>query len=78
VSVIEDNEFARLAARATDTEVLTQNLIDLALHRDSDDNVSALAIRIRQISSNAFSPDSGQRRGVGIYNFFRSRLTGNV
>jgi PPM family protein phosphatase len=77
-SVIEDDEFARLATRASDPEALTQNLIDLALSRDSDDNVSALAIHIQQVAPKADSADSGQRRGVGIYNFFRSRLTGNL
>jgi protein phosphatase len=77
-SVIQDDEFAHLTACGTGTESLTRNLIDLALQRESDDNVSALAIHIQQVSQRTANTNTRQRRGVGIYNFFRSRLSSNL
>lgn len=49
-SVIEDREFAELARRAAGAEELSQRLIDLALERQSDDNVSAISVRIQSLT----------------------------
>ncbi len=43
-AVIEDDEFARLAEQATRAEELSRQLIDLALDRHSDDNVSVIVV----------------------------------
>ena len=49
-SVIEDHEFADLAAAAPSAEKLGQSLIDLALRRETDDNISAVVIYIRRLT----------------------------
>jgi serine/threonine protein phosphatase PrpC len=49
-SVIEDHEFADLAGAAPSAECLSQSLIDLALRRDTDDNISAVVIYIRRLA----------------------------
>jgi len=43
-SVIEDNEFEKLAAANTNPENLSREIVELALERDHDDNLSAVAI----------------------------------
>ncbi len=50
-SVIEDQEFAALAASASDTTRFSQGLIDLALERQSDDNLSVVAIHLHHLGS---------------------------
>jgi serine/threonine protein phosphatase PrpC len=47
-SVIEDNEFAGLAGDTPPDEI-SQNLIDLALRRDTDDNVSVVAFHLQKL-----------------------------
>ncbi|MGB8644409.1 MAG: protein phosphatase 2C domain-containing protein [Anaerolineae bacterium] len=49
-SVIEDDEFAALASRTRSAHELSRALIDLALARETDDNVSAIAIHIHHLS----------------------------
>lgn len=48
-SVLEDNEFARVALEPS-TEQSSQNLIDLALSRHSDDNVSAVVLHLQKLT----------------------------
>jgi len=49
-SVIEDYEFAALAYDIENPRDLSHVLIDTALKRDSDDNLSLIAIRIEQLA----------------------------
>jgi PPM family protein phosphatase len=49
-SVIEDHEFADLAVAAPSADDLSQSLIDLALRRNTDDNISAVVIYIRRLA----------------------------
>lgn len=49
-SVLEDNEFAHVALEPS-TEQSSQNLIDLALSRHSDDNVSAVVLHLQKLTS---------------------------
>jgi protein phosphatase len=49
-SVIEDDEFAELAAEARSAHELSTTLIDLALARQTDDNVSAITVYIHSLS----------------------------
>jgi protein phosphatase len=48
-SVIQDDEFAQYAGQYPNPAELNQALIDLALHRQSDDNVSVVAVRIKTV-----------------------------
>jgi len=49
-SVIEDDEFADLAAAAPSANYLSQSLINLALERNTDDNISAVVIYIHRLA----------------------------
>jgi len=71
-SVIEDREFALLAASAIDTNDFSQDLIDLALERQSDDNLSVVAIHLHQLGP-AESP-AEQRRSWNLLSPFRRRV----
>jgi PPM family protein phosphatase len=73
-SVIEDDEFASVAANTGDTDSLSQGLIELAMERESDDNASAIAIHIQRLSAAVATATQRQ----GLYSFLRNRLTGNL
>jgi serine/threonine protein phosphatase PrpC len=70
-SVIEDDEFARLAAQARGSEALAQEILNLALERHTDDNVSAIAIHLRRLAPGLAQEKS--RRGWNWTGFRRSR-----
>ncbi len=70
-SVIEDQEFAQLAASASDMPSLSQSLIDQALERQSDDNLSVVAIHLHHLGpSEAAEP----RRSWNLFAPFRRRV----
>lgn len=48
-SVIEDEEFGSLASTTRDPAQLSKNILDLALERDSDDNVSLITVFFRHL-----------------------------
>jgi len=48
-SVIEDEDFARLAHGSTSPQTLSKGLIDLALDHDTDDNVSVVSIFVNHL-----------------------------
>jgi protein phosphatase len=48
-SVIDDEEFGRLASKAVSAEQLNQTIVDLAMKRESDDNVSAVTIILHKL-----------------------------
>lgn len=62
-SVIEDQEFAEQADRAGDVHALAQNLVDLALERETDDNCSVVAVRIRGFRFQSFEEEPRKERG---------------
>jgi len=58
-SMIEDEEFAGLADRAETPRALSQALIDLALERESDDNVTVISVFVRQLAAAGAEPRRG-------------------
>jgi protein phosphatase len=74
-SVIEDHEFAQFAADARDAADLSQRLIDAALDRESDDNLSAVVVHIHHLDQAV--PESPVRRAWSVPQFFRRRLYGH-
>jgi serine/threonine protein phosphatase PrpC len=70
-SMIQDDEFAKLAADSRDAQTLSQNLIDLAIDRESDDNVSVIAIHLQRLAS---TPEREVRRGWSWPNLLRKRV----
>lgn len=73
-SVIQDDEFASMTESASNLEEVSQRLIDLALERDSDDNVSVIAIHAEKLAEMPVGIDS--KRGFGLPQLIRSRFSG--
>jgi protein phosphatase len=48
-SVIEDEEFAQVASGSPSMEEASRNLIDLALHHNTDDNASVVIFHLRKL-----------------------------
>ena len=74
-SMIQDDEFAEMTVDSKDTQTLSQNLIDLALDRQSDDNVSVIAIHLQRLA-----PVTGHeaRRGWSLPDLIRKRVYGHT
>lgn len=49
-SVIEDDEFAKVAAQTHRARELSESLIELALERSTDDNASAITLHVTDLS----------------------------
>jgi PPM family protein phosphatase len=56
-SVVEDAEFAALAKASPGPEDLSRQIYELAMNRDSDDNLSVIALYIRRLAEGG-SPDT--------------------
>lgn len=48
-SVVDDDEFAQTAGESS-VDAIAQNLVDLALSRDTDDNVSVVVLQLRKLT----------------------------
>lgn len=48
-SVIEDEEFARVVREQAPMDLISRNLINLALQRETDDNASAVVFHLRKL-----------------------------
>ncbi len=57
-SVVEDAEFSLLATDCSGPEDLSRRIYELAMNRDSDDNLSVVALYIRRLPSGSPSDDS--------------------
>lgn len=58
-SVIDDDEFGMLASKVVSAEQLNQTIIDLAMKRGSDDNVSAVTIILHKLIKQQTEHGSG-------------------
>jgi protein phosphatase len=73
-SVIEDDEFAELAYDLENPYHLCQVLLDKAIKRDSDDNLSIIVLRVEKIVPSAVT---AERRGfLPFAHFLRQRMNG--
>ncbi len=70
-SVIDDDEFGMLASKAVSAEKLNQTIVDLAMKRGSDDNVSAVTIMLHKLVAQQTKYGS---RFSKIIKRFRGRL----
>ncbi len=70
---VEDNEFAEITMAKREPEQISQSLIETALARHSDDNVSALVIHAVQLTSSLVSPENNR---FSLTQFILGRLTG--
>jgi serine/threonine protein phosphatase PrpC len=60
-SVIEDDDFARVAAERAPADLISQNLIDLALQNETDDNASVVVIHLKKLAAVAAGHESPQK-----------------
>ena len=58
-SVLQDEEIGRLAWESGSLEVFSQRIFDLAMERDSDDNLSVIALRFHKLDSRIPAPAKG-------------------
>jgi protein phosphatase len=71
-SVIEDVEFAELAYDLENPHHLSQVLLDMAMKRDSDDNLSIIALHVEKTIPSAVTTE---KRGILPFtHFLRQRL----
>jgi len=73
---VEDDEFPQVVLSTGDPEQISHSLIDLAMNRDSDDNLSAVTIHIQQLTLEAAT--NGERRSWGLPQLIRGKLMGKV
>jgi protein phosphatase len=59
-SVIEDNDFAKVAAEKTHVDMISQNLIDLALQHETDDNASVVVFHLKKLAASFAEHESQQ------------------
>jgi len=59
-SVIEDADFARVAAKHTSVDSISQNLIDLALQHETDDNASVVVFHLKKLVEASAAHESPQ------------------
>ena len=67
-SVIQDEEFAQSVMESKEVDQVCQNLVNLALDRQTDDNVSVVTIHVRELS-----PVPQKIEPRHILNLFRNR-----
>jgi PPM family protein phosphatase len=60
-SVIEDDDFARVAAEKASVDLISQNLIDLALQHETDDNASVVVFHLKKLVAVHADPESQQK-----------------
>ena len=62
-SVIEDDEFVRVAAEKAPVDLISQNLIDLALQHETDDNASVVVFHLKKLVAATTEHESQQKNG---------------
>ncbi len=71
---VQDHEFGEIAQDIRNPEAISKALIDLALSRDSDDNVSVIVVHVQQVAARAAAPQSSW----GLPNLIRNKLMGRA
>lgn len=64
-SVIEDDELAQVASRPVSMDVLSQNLIELALQNQTDDNASVVVFHLHKLHSQEDDGDAQSTNWFG-------------
>jgi protein phosphatase len=75
-SVLEDDAIAEVASQEPDPQTVSQRLIERALDAQSDDNVSAVTVRVQQLAD--APARTTQRRSFSLQGLFRSRSSNSA
>jgi serine/threonine protein phosphatase PrpC len=70
-SVIEDDELAQAASASRSVEDASQNLIDLALHHDTDDNASVVVFHLHKLVPLPTEHHTHNRKNTGWFQSLR-------
>jgi len=73
---IEDDEFAQITHTMKETEPICETLVETAIERKSDDNVSAVAIHVQTVAAEATV--SSERRVWALPQVLRGKLIGKA
>jgi protein phosphatase len=73
-AVIEDDEFARVALDIRMPQRISEALIETAIGRESDDNISAITIHVQQVAPGA----TAARRGFSLGSLLRGKSPGKA
>lgn len=74
-SVIEDDEFARVARSSDSMGEVSQNLIDLALQNNTDDNASVVVFHLRKLHPLAVDQESSEEKSTGWFQKLRKLVS---
>ena len=74
-SVIEDEEFARVANEAPSADEVSRNLIDLALDHQTDDNASVVVFHIRRLTPVSSEQPSDNGEALGWFQKLRKMVS---
>jgi PPM family protein phosphatase len=75
-SVLDDHEFAEIAEHAGDPIGLARQTVKLALERDSDDNLSVVAIHAERLAR--VPVEANNQRNWSLPQIFKGRSTGKA
>jgi protein phosphatase len=70
-SVIEDTEFSEIISSGLNPEILCSRLIDLAMDRESDDNLSIAIIYLNKLVPTPLDANSQQKKISKLFNKFK-------
>lgn len=63
-AVVEDEEFAQMATSSGDPEELSRKIYELAMQRESDDNLSVVAVYLRKLVAAPSAQGQASLRGL--------------
>ena len=70
-SVVEDHEFTQAVNESRSMNEASQNLIDLALHHNTDDNASVVVFHLHKLVPVSAEQHAGNRKNIGWFQSLR-------
>ena len=74
-SVVEDEEFGKVASEPHSVDVISRNLIDLALHHETDDNASVVVFHLRKLIPATTESKPHQEGGMNWFQNLRKLVS---
>ena len=74
-SVIEDEEFAQVTNEASSVEEISQNLINLALDKNTDDNASVIVFHLRKLIPVSSRQEIHNEKSTGWFQKLRNLVS---
>jgi len=74
-SVVEDEEFARVASQSSSVDAISRNLIDLALKYETDDNASVVVFHLRKLMPSSTEHKSDNEKNTNWFQNLRKLVS---